>query len=181
MCSVTQTLLSLFGARTVSPATGLLPQQRHRYGVRSGAEESQTRSAPGKRRLGNALVPVIGEDRDGRRFALGASGGRRIIGAVLQIASFMIDHGLTLEEAFHQPRIDMSGAGRVTADRTLPRPVLDALAQAFATTITPRTGYPYAFAHPAAVLREGDTNTGCTEIMSPWGDVVAEGAQPAGG
>jgi gamma-glutamyltranspeptidase/glutathione hydrolase len=55
--------------------------------------------------------------------------------------------------------------------------VLDALAQAFPTTTTVRTGYPYAFAHPAAVLRQGETNTGCTEIMSPWGDVVAEGAR----
>ena len=135
---------------------------------------------PGKRCLGN-FCPVIGEDGDGRRFALGASGGRRIIGAVLQIASFMIDHGLTLEEAFHQPRIDMSGAGRVTADRTLPRPVLDALAKMFPTTITPRTGYPYAFACPSAVLRDGELNMGCTEIMSPWGDAVAEGAQPAAG
>jgi gamma-glutamyltranspeptidase/glutathione hydrolase len=87
----------------------------------------------------------------------------------------MIDHGLTLEEAFHQQRIDMSGGGRVTADRTLPPPVLDALAQAFATTTTPRTGYPYAFASPSAVLRDGELNMGCTEIMSPWGDAVAEG------
>ena len=28
------------------------------------------------------------------------------------------------------------------------------------------------FAVPAAVLRDGEMNMGCTEIMSPWGDVV---------
>src|SRR5262249_9031658 len=119
------------------------------------------------------FCPIIGEDQ-GRRFALGASGGRRIIGAVLQVASFMIDHRMTLEEAFHQQRIDMSGNGRVTADRTLPQPVLDALASAFPTTTTPRVGYPYAFANPSAVLRDGEQNMGCTEIMSPWSDAVAE-------
>ncbi len=172
MCSVTQTLLSLFGSRTVSPSTGLLLNNGIMW---FDPEPGKPNSlGPGKRCLGN-FCPVIGEDGDGRRFALGASGGRRIIGAVMQIASFMIDHGLTLEEAFHQQRIDMSGAGRATADRTLPRPVLDALAAAFPTTTTVRTGYPYAFACPSAVLRDGETNMGCTEIMSPWGDAVAEG------
>jgi len=28
-----------------------------------------------------------------------------------------------------------------------------------------------------AVLREGERNMGCTEIMSPWGDAVAEDAE----
>ncbi|HEY1545733.1 MAG TPA: gamma-glutamyltransferase [Xanthobacteraceae bacterium] len=177
-CSVTQTLLSLFGARTVSPSTGLLLNNGIMW---FDPEPGKPNSlGAGKRCLGN-FCPILGEDGNGRRFALGASGGRRIIGAVMQITSFMIDHGMTLEEAFHQPRIDMSGAGRATADRTLPRPVLDALAGAFPTTTTVRTGYPYAFACPAAVLRDGDTNTGCTEIMSPWGDAVAEGASAGEG
>jgi gamma-glutamyltranspeptidase / glutathione hydrolase len=172
MCSVTQTLLSLFGARTVSPSTGLLLNNGIMW---FDPEPGKPNSlGPGKRCLGN-FCPVIGEDGDGRRFALGASGGRRIIGSVMQISSFMIDHGMTLEDAFHQPRIDMSGAGRATADRTLPRPVLEALANAFPTTTTVRTGYPYAFACPSAVLRDGEANMGCTEIMSPWGDAVAEG------
>ncbi|HZT61504.1 MAG TPA: gamma-glutamyltransferase, partial [Burkholderiales bacterium] len=64
--------------------------------------------------------------------------------------------------------------GRVIADRALPREVIDELNR-FLPTITARRGiFPYAFAVPAGVLREGDVNTGCTEIMSPWGDAVAE-------
>jgi gamma-glutamyltranspeptidase / glutathione hydrolase len=170
MCSVTQTLLSIFGSRVVSPSTGLLLNNGIMW---FDPEPGRPNSlGPGKRCLGN-FCPVIGEG-DGRRFALGASGGRKIIGAVLQIISFMLDHGLTLEEAFHQQRIDMSGASKVTADRTLSRGVLDALAAAFPTTTAVRTNFPYAFACPSAVLRDGDLNMGCTEIMSPWGDAVAE-------
>jgi gamma-glutamyltranspeptidase/glutathione hydrolase len=173
MCSVTQTLLSIFGSRVVSPSTGLLLNNGIMW---FDPEPGKPNSlGPGKRCLGN-FCPVIGEGGDGRRFALGASGGRKIIGAVLQIASFLLDHGLSLEEAFHQQRIDMSGASKVTADRTLPQGVLAALAAAFPTTTTARTNFPYAFACPAAVLRDGDQNMGCTEIMSPWGDAVAEGA-----
>jgi gamma-glutamyltranspeptidase/glutathione hydrolase len=172
LCSVTQTLLSIFGSRVVSPSTGLLLNNGIMW---FDPEPGKPNSlGPGKRCLGN-FCPVIGEGGDGRRFALGASGGRKIIGAVLQIISFMLDHGLTLEEAFHQQRIDMSGAGKATADRTLPQGVLDALAAAFPTTTAVRTNFPYAFACPAAVLRDGDLNMGCTEIMSPWGDAVAEG------
>jgi hypothetical protein len=37
------------------------------------------------------------------------------------------------------------------------------------------TAYPYAFACPAGVMRDGDLNMGCTEIMSPYGDAVSGG------
>ena len=172
MCSVTQTLLSIFGSRVVSPSTGLLMNNGLMW---FDPEQGKPNSlGPGKRCLGN-FCPVVGEAADGRRFALGASGGRKIIGAVLEIASFMMDHGLTLEEAFHQPRVDMSGSGKATADRNLPADVIEALSAAFPTTTAPRTNFPYSFACPAAVLRDGDMNMGCTEIMSPWGDAVAEG------
>jgi len=177
MCAVTQTQLSIFGSRIVSPTTGLLMNNGIMW---FDPEPGKPNSlGPGKRCLCN-YCPVIGESADGRRFALGASGGRKIIGAVLQIASFLMDHGLTLEQAFHQQRIDVTGGGKAIADRTLPQPVLDALAQAMPTATALRTNFPYAFANPAAVLRDGEMNMGCTEIMAPWSDAVAEGADGGG-
>jgi gamma-glutamyltranspeptidase / glutathione hydrolase len=85
-----------------------------------------------------------------------------------------MDHGLSLEEAFHQPRIDMSGGDKVIADAALPADVLRALESAFPTATARRMVFPYAFAVPAGVLRAGELNMGCSEIMSPWGDAVAE-------
>jgi gamma-glutamyltranspeptidase/glutathione hydrolase len=173
MCAVTQTLLSIFGARVVSPSTGLLMNNGIMW---FDPEPGKPNSlGPGKRCLGN-YCPVVGESADGRRFALGASGGRKIVGAVMEISSFMLDHGMTLEQAFHQQRVDMSGSGAATADQTLPQDVVDALAAVFPTSTAPRTCFPYNFACPAAVLREADMNMGCTEIMSPWGDAVSESA-----
>jgi gamma-glutamyltranspeptidase/glutathione hydrolase len=52
--------------------------------------------------------------------------------------------------------------------------VIAALESAYATVTARRMPFPYAFAVPAGVLREGDLNMGCTEIMSPWGDAIAE-------
>jgi len=62
-------------------------------------------------------------------------------------------------------------------DAALPADALAGLKAAFPTETARRLPFPYSFAVPAAVLREGDTNTGCTEIMSPWGDAVSQGAE----
>lgn len=170
-CAVTQTLLSIFGARVVSPSTGLLLNNGIMW---FDPEPGKPNSlGPCKRCLTN-YCPVVGETADGRRFALGASGGRKIMGAVLQLSAFMMDHGLSLEDAFHQPRIDVSGGNEVLADLALPADVLQALQAEFAVATTRRQVFPFAFACPSAVLREQDLNMGCTEVMSPWGDAVAE-------
>ena len=170
MCSVTQTLLSIFGSRVISPSTGLLLNNGIMW---FDPEPGKPNSlGPNKRCLAN-YSPVIGQDGLGRRFAIGASGGRKILGAVMQLTSFMIDHGLTLEEAFHQARIDVSGASRIIADKELPSAVLDALRKVLPVTQARRTPYPYSFACPAGVMRAEELNMGCTEIMSPYGDSVS--------
>jgi gamma-glutamyltranspeptidase/glutathione hydrolase len=176
LCAVTQTNLSIFGARVVSPSTGVLMNNGIMW---FDPEPGKPNSlGPGKRCLGN-YCPVIGEiedKKDSARFALGASGGRKILGTVLQLCSFLMDHGLSLEEAFHRPRIDVSGNDQVIADIALPAGVIRELGAAFPTATARRTVFPYPFAVPAGVLRSGGVNMGCTEIMSPWGDAVAERA-----
>ncbi|MDB5883714.1 MAG: gamma-glutamyltransferase [Ramlibacter sp.] len=170
MCAVTQTLLSVFGSRVVSPSTGVLLNNGIMW---FDPEPGNANSlAPGKRVLAN-YCPVVGVAQDGRSFALGASGGRKILGAVLQLSSFLMDHRMSLEDAFHQPRIDVSGGGEVTADESLSAEVRAALAAEMPTSTVRRNVFPYSFACPAGVLREGARNMGCTEIMSPWGDAVA--------
>ncbi|MPZ08951.1 MAG: gamma-glutamyltransferase [Kiloniellaceae bacterium] len=169
MIAVTQTLLSAFGSRVVSPATGLLLNNGVMwFDPEPGKPNSLT---PGKRCLMN-VCPLIGE-AGARRFALGASGGRKIMPAVAQLASFLADFSMSLEEAFHHPRIDASGGDTVIADDSLPPETLAALKEANAVATTRRTPYPYAFACPAGVLREGEQNFGATEPLSPWGDAVA--------
>ena len=170
MCAVTQTLLSIFGSRVVSPSTGLLLNNGIMW---FDPEPGNPNSlAPGKRVLAN-YCPVIGVTADNRQFALGASGGRKILGAVMQLSSFLLDHRMTLEEAFHQGRIDVSGGGQITADRVLGADIQQALAEVMPVKTVRRTVFPYAFACPAGVMRAEGKNMGCTEVMSPWGDAVA--------
>ena len=129
--------------------------------------------APGKRCLTN-YTPVLAQAADGRRLALGASGGRRILPAVTQMLSFVMDFGMDLDRAIHQPRIDASEGAIVIGDVRLPDARAGGLARAFRLRRSARADLPMKFACPSVVLRDGETNSGATEISQPWGDAVAE-------
>jgi gamma-glutamyltranspeptidase/glutathione hydrolase len=129
--------------------------------------------APGKRCLTN-YNPVLAQAADGRRLALGASGGRRILPAVAQILSFVMDYGMDLDAAIHAPRIDASEGAIVIGDIRLPPSVHDALRAGFDYEEARVQTFPMKFACPSVVLRDGDTNSGATESAQPWGDAVAE-------
>ncbi|MCM2472456.1 gamma-glutamyltransferase [Rhizobium sp. CG5] len=170
MVNVTQTLLSKFGSRVVSPSTGMLMNNGIMwFDPEPGKPNSLT---PGKACLMN-VCPTIGQYR-GRMFAIGAAGGRKILPAVATLTSYMVDYGMTLEEAFHAPRIDVSGVSQVIADEDLPADVCAALAAVAPTQTTKRTVHPYAFGVPVGVMREKGRNCGVTEIMTPWGDTCLE-------
>lgn len=170
MVAVTQTLLSVFGSGVVSPATGLVMNNGIMW---FDPEPGRPNSLAADKGCLMNVCPTLGEIGE-RRFAIGASGGRKILPAVLNLSSFLIDYGMTLEDAFHQPRIDNSGGGTIVADESLPAEVVGALEAVAPVVTAKRTVFPYAFACPAGVMRDGGLNTGCTEIMSPWGDAVAE-------
>tara|TARA_R110002094_G_scaffold78894_3_gene84947 strand:- start:44 stop:640 length:597 start_codon:yes stop_codon:yes gene_type:complete len=170
MVAVTQTLLSVFGSRLMVPSAGILMNNGIMW---FDPEPGRPNSiGPGKRCLSN-MCPVIvktGEDM----FALGAAGGRKIFPAVMQLTSFLTDYRMSLEEAFHTPRIDVSGGDTVIVDDSLPESVHDLLSTEYRVARAPRTVYPYNFACPSAVARVKRKNQGMTEIMSAWSDSVAE-------
>ena len=170
MVSHTQTLLSLFGSKVVSPSTGFLMNNGIMWF--DPVQGRPNSLGPGKTCLMN-VCPVLGEAH-GKRFALGASGGRKIVGAVTQIAAFLADYDMDLEQAFHRPRIDISGGDRITADAALPPAVIEALEAIAPVTAARRSLLPYPFACPTGVLDTGQRRFGASEVMTAWGDTVAE-------
>jgi gamma-glutamyltranspeptidase/glutathione hydrolase len=173
MVALTQTLLSVFGSKVVLPATGILMNNGVMwFDPRPGTPNSL---APAKRPLTN-MCPVIARRGGKPWFAIGASGGRRIFPAVLQIASFLVDHGMSLEDAFHQPRIDASGGERVGVDPRLPQDVKNALSGKFPVHPAELAVYPANFACPSAVLNDLTTGErfGMSDVMSPWSGAAAE-------
>jgi gamma-glutamyltranspeptidase / glutathione hydrolase len=171
MAAVTQTLLSTFGSRYVTPHSGITMNNGIMwFDPTPGTTNSL---APGKRCLTN-YTPVIAETKDGKRIAVGASGGRRILPAVTQLVSFVMDYGMDLDAAIHQPRIDASEGAIVIGDRRLPADARKALAARFDYEETQVQAVPMKFACPSVVMREGETNSGAVEIFQPRSDAVAE-------
>ena len=172
MAAVTQTLLSTFGSKFVTPRTGITVNNGIMwFDPTPGTPNSLE---PGKRCLTN-YSPVVARTADGRRLALGASGGRRILPCVAQILSFIMDFDMDLDTAIHQGRLDASEGNIVIADVRLPTEVREGLKARFDYEEAHMQTYPGKFAFPSIVLRENKTNFGATEVFHPWADAVAEG------
>jgi gamma-glutamyltranspeptidase/glutathione hydrolase len=172
MVALTQTLLSVFGSKVMLPTSGVLMNNGIMWF--DPVPGSPNSLAPGKRALSN-MCPMIARRNGKPWFALGASGGRKILPAVYQISSFLIDHGMGLEDAFHQPRIDASGGDKVGMDPRLAETTRRALAARFPVTATELVVYPTNFACPSAVLRDplSGEHQGISDVMSPWSGAVA--------
>jgi gamma-glutamyltranspeptidase/glutathione hydrolase len=169
MVALTQTLLSIFGSRFLSPSTGILLNNAvNWFDPRPGGPNS---IAPNKRALCNYCPAIMVGPQ--QTVAIGGSGGRKIMPAVFQLL-IMLANGMSLDDAFHAPRIDVSGGERVVVDRDLPADVRAALAARGETLEVERTAYPAHFTIAGAVRRVGARNEGATEPHMPWSEAVAE-------
>lgn len=172
MVCMTQTLLSVFGSKVVFPGTGILMNNGIMwFDPRPGGPNSL---APGKKPLCN-MCPVI-VSRDGKPwFAIGASGGRRIMPAVYQVASMLAERGMSLDDAAHQPRIDVSGEGRCTVDPNLDAAVFQAIEKHMPVIPGEHAIFPHHFACPNVALRDPDSGefSGVTHVMTPPSGAVA--------
>ncbi len=169
MVTCTQTLLSLFGSRVVLPKSGILMNNGINWFDPTGGPNG---IAPGRRALANYAPAIM--TGGGETVAIGGCGGRKIIPAVFQLLALIADFDLDLNDAFHQPRIDVSGGISVTVDRRLKEKTLAALAEIFDTVIAEPVPYPFPFTIASAVRRTKTQNEAATEPEHPWSEAVAE-------
>lgn len=140
--SSTITLVTLFGSKVVSPRTGIL--------LNSGmawfdpTPDQANSIGPGKRCLNN-MSPTIVNRPDGSQIAIGAAGGRKIIPAVAQILSFMLDGGLSLHEACFSPRLDVQFDRTIVADKRIDNNTLSLLEDLGNVHVVEKTLFPYHF------------------------------------
>jgi gamma-glutamyltranspeptidase / glutathione hydrolase len=93
---------------------------------------------------------------------------------VTQLLSFVMDYGMDLDAAIHQPRIDASEGAVVIGDVRLPKSTRNALSARFDYEQARLQTLPMKFACPSVVLRDGVTNSGAVEPFQPWSEAVAE-------
>ena len=148
--SCTHTAGNGFGSKVVADGTGLLfDAAMVWFNAIPGAANS---IAPGKRPLVN-MGPLVLK-REGRPcLAVGAPGGRRIICAVVQVVTGVVDAGLTIQEAMCAPRIDTSGTALLASER-LGADTIDALRRRGHDVVAVREEhepFSYEFARPVGV------------------------------
>ncbi|MCC6175892.1 MAG: gamma-glutamyltransferase [Chloroflexi bacterium] len=156
MVSLTQTLVNGFGSGAVVPGTGILLNNAMLW---VDPEPGRPNSiGPGKRGLNN-MTPLL-VLRDGQPvMALGAPGGARIINALTQILSYVVDHGLPMQAAMEVPRIDCA-TPRVIVDSRLPDSVQSGLAElGHMTRVVDETFGTVNFSTPLAILVNADDGT----------------------
>jgi gamma-glutamyltranspeptidase/glutathione hydrolase len=172
----TQTLLSRFGSFVLSPSTGILMNNGMMWFDPVPGKPNSIR--PGARPLSNMCPTVALSPRIGA-LAIGASGGRKIMPAVAQILSFLVDFGMDLDGAFHCPRIDVSGGEVALIDRRLGQGVADAIGKSMKAELTDLAPYPAQFANPSATQVAPDgSRVGATDLASPWSGAVAQSDLP---
>jgi gamma-glutamyltranspeptidase / glutathione hydrolase len=146
-CTITAGLS--FGSKVVAAGTGVLFDSGMAwFDPRPGLANS---IAPGKRPLVN-MAPLLLAKEDGSRLAVGAAGGRRIISAVTQVVSGVVDHGVSIQEAISKPRIDASDQ-QIRLSERFPASVgaeLKRLGHDVQTVREQHVPFSYEFARPAA-------------------------------
>ncbi|MGL5114128.1 MAG: gamma-glutamyltransferase [Beijerinckiaceae bacterium] len=168
--SLTQTLLSLFGARIVLPSSGILMNNGiNWFDPRPGGPNAL---AAGRRVLANYCPAIMA----GPKGVMGAGGcgGRKIIPAVFQLLAMRADFGLSLEKLMATPRLDVSGGSEVVLDNRMSLSIQRALARAFDTVLAEPVVYSNPYTMANCVIRQGDVNHGAVEPLQPWCEAVSE-------
>ncbi|WP_202913110.1 gamma-glutamyltransferase [Acuticoccus sediminis] len=172
MVSLTNTILSRFGSKVVPPRSGILMNNGMMwFDPRPGTANA---IAPGAKPLAN-MCPVL-MLKDGLPvLALGAAGGRMIFPTVAQILSYVVDFGMSLEDAFQTPRLDCS-TPTIKVNRTAGEDIAARVATAYPVEIVADTLYPTNFAIPSAAARDvgAGVNVAMAHHSSPWASVAAE-------
>lgn len=177
LASVTNTLLSLFGSKVLSASTGVLLNNGIMWFDPTPGRPNSI--AAGRRPLSN-MCPLVVTRGGAPWFALGASGGRRILPAVFQLSAFLVDCGLSPDDAAAHPRINVDGGPVVEADPRLGPAVLEALAAVLPVREVEALVSPNHYANPLIAGREGETAFGAAQLRSPVSAAVAARTSPEG-
>ena len=133
--SNTYTLGYSFGSGYVPEGTGILFDNQMRNFTYQSNGKHMNAMAPGKRML-STMTPTIVLDEDGKVLLVtGTPGGSRIINVLLQVLVNVIDHGMNIAEATHQPRIHQGWRSQTLAIETGMNPEVISLLKNMGHTI----------------------------------------------
>jgi gamma-glutamyltranspeptidase/glutathione hydrolase len=160
--ALTQTLLSLWGSRVTIPGTGIIMNNGMMW---FDPEPGRPNSIAGGKIGVSNMAPVILIEDGTAVAALGASGGRKIMNCVAQIAMNLADRGMSMQQAVSAPRIDRSTPQLLISSR-LPESTISGLRHLGHDLSTRDEGLFFGeFSSPACVASADGTFSGGVD---PW-------------
>ena len=131
----------------------------------------------GKRINSSNMCPTVCVKDGEAKFSIGASGANHIVPCTMQLAAFLLDYNLTLEEAFNLPRIDVNETNLITVDPDVGNETINKLSKSFEINIAQNLVFPKLYSCPSGVYR--DTKSGNTfgfgDRNSPVAGACSEG------
>ena len=170
MVAMTTTLLSRFGSRFISPSTGILMNNGiNWFDPRQGRPNSV---APAKKPLSN-MCPLIALKNGQPFLSLGASGGRKILPSVFQIALYIEKFSMTLQSALAYPRTDVSTLDKIIYDPRFTDQTVKELGKLAPLKMWEPTAFPSAYAVPSGIHIVDGVASGAVHPFSPLSAAVA--------
>ena len=170
MVAMTTTLLSRFGSRFISPSTGILMNNGiNWFDPRQGRPNSV---APAKKPLSN-MCPLIAFKNGQPFLSLGASGGRKILPSVFQIALYIKKFSMTLQSALAYPRTDVSTLDKIIYDPRFTDQTVKELGKLAPLKMWEPTAFPSAYAVPSGIHIADGVASGAVHPFSPLSAAVA--------
>ena len=170
MVAMTTTLLSRFGSRFISPSTGILMNNGiNWFDPRQGRPNSV---APAKKPLSN-MCPLIALKNGQPVLSLGASGGRKILPSVFQIALYIEKFSMTLQSALAYPRTDVSTLDKIIYDPRFSYQTIRELEKLAPLKMWEPTAFPSAYAVPSGIHVVDGVASGAAHPFSPLAAAVA--------
>ncbi|MGH3217948.1 MAG: gamma-glutamyltransferase family protein [Streptosporangiaceae bacterium] len=150
LVALTQTVLDVFGARMLDPATGILLNDGMMwFDPRPGGTNQIGPGVPGL----SAVSPILLITKDGRKAALGAAGGRKVMSSTAQVAARIVA-GDTAQAAIEYPRIHAETEA-VLVEPRWPAAVIEALArEGFQPQVVEEQPTTWNFGRPGCVIVE---------------------------
>lgn len=164
MVAITFTLLNRFGARALSPSTGiLLNNGMSWFDPTPGRANSLTPKAYAP----SNMCPVAITDDDGVFAVYGAAGGNQIVPSLAQLTGMILHAGLDVEDAMNTPRMTTGPHDDIIVNIDMPADQIAALESIAKVRPAAAVVYPRPFAAPGMIGRRSDAFVGMPDITYP--------------
>ncbi len=164
MVAITFTLLNRFGARALSPSTGILLNNGMSW---FDPTPGRANSLVPKAYAPSNMCPVILTDKNGTFAAYGAAGGNQIVPALTQLTGMIVHAGMDVEDAMNTPRMTTGPHNDIIVNVDMPADHVEALERIGKIRPAAQTVFPRPFAAPGMIGRRNGEFVGMPDTTYP--------------